>query len=220
MSKDPLHMGELPSVEELDELVGAKKKKPDSEAATLRAETNAKKEERLSKGPKMAPTPPPPPPPEVEDPQPLVDRIYRYRERFPDLKQRNKVSVKSTIEELKDELHYYETQLGGNKANMGMQVFHATMGGLEQATRYYNPLNLNLAGLSQVAKDNEDDFAPIVDELMIKYGSSFYVAPEWRLVLAVGTMVYTVHAANSGNPKVAAALAKMKQMVPDSAPDL
>jgi hypothetical protein len=52
------------------------------------------------------------------------------------------------------------------------------------------------------------DFEPIVDELMIKYGGAAYMPPEYRLVLAVGAMVLTVHMANSGDPALAQAVSK------------
>ena len=40
--------------------------------------------------------------------QSMLDKIGKYKSKFPDLSQRNKVSVKSSIEELQDELHYIE----------------------------------------------------------------------------------------------------------------
>ena len=40
-----------------------------------------------------------------------------------------------------------------------------------------------------------------------------YVGPEMRLAMAVGTLIFTVHSANSGNPAVAQALEKMGQKV-------
>ena len=53
------------------------------------------------------------------------------------------------------------------------------------------------------------DFEPIVDELMIKYGGASYMPPEYRLLLAVGAMVFTVHTANSGDPALAQAMSKV-----------
>ena len=106
---------------------------------------------------------------------------------------------------------------------MGMHVFFMAMAGLEEVTtRYYNPLGLNLSGLTQVARDNGDQFGPILDELMIKYATNMYVGPEMRLAMATATLVYTVHAANSGNPAVAQAMASMTKAVtpPTGAGDL
>jgi len=143
----------------------------------------------------------------------MLDKIEMYRQKFPNLKSRNKLSGKSTSDEIEDELHYCEQQLGQKEGNMGMHLFMMGLAGLEESTRYYNPLNLNLTGLSQVARDNTDQFSPILDELMIKYATNMYVGPEMRLAMATATLVYTVHAANNGNPAVAQAMATMNKTV-------
>ena len=44
----------------------------------------------------------------------LLDKLSAYKERFPHLKSRNKLSGKSTTAEVMDEMHYYESQLGGS----------------------------------------------------------------------------------------------------------
>ena len=60
----------------------------------------------------------------------------------------------------------------------------------------------------------QDEFNPILDELFIKYAVNMYVGPEMRLTMAVATLVYTVHAANSGNVQVARAMAEMSKPAP------
>ena len=70
----------------------------------------------------------------------------------------------------------------------------------------WNPLNLQLQGLGDVTKNNMDRFKPIVDELVIKYTTGMYMGPEMRLVLHVGALVMTVHAANTGSPALSEAL--------------
>ena len=190
----------------------------------MKAETAAKREERLSAKAKESAPPPPassmPPPPKV-DKSAMLDKLEAYRERFPHLKSRNKLSGKSTAEEIADELHYFEQQLGQKEGHMGHHVFHLAMSGIEEVTmNYYNPLGLNLAGLSTVTRQNMDQFSPILDELFIKYGASMSVGPEWRLVMATATLVYTVHSANNGNPAVAEAMAKMNKPMTPKASDL
>ena len=118
-------------------------------------------------------------------------------------------------------MHFIEQQLagGGNGGGgMGMQVLIGAMTGLETITRdYFNPLNMNLSGLGAVTRDNKDQFQDVVDELMIKYGTNMHMGPEMRLALSIGTMMYTVHAANSGDPRVAEVIKKMSR---PSDPDL
>lgn len=221
MSKDPdpLRMSGLDS-DAIEEAVSKRGKSVKTEIAQERVEVAKMKEERLQKKQQIPPppsAPPPPPPPEPEkDRSQLLDKLGQYRERFPELKSRNKIGGRSTVEEIEDELHYVQQQLGSKDSNMGMQVLIACMGGLE----HMNPMGLNLDGLSKVTKDNSAQFEPIIDELVIKYGANMYMAPEWRLCLAVGSMVYTVHTANSGDPRMAAALDKMHRSAPSSSSDL
>ena len=217
---DPLNLGGLdPSA--IAETVGKKAKgSNEGPTAQVRAETAAKKEARLaagksaSAGPSVAPSFAAPPPPPV-DKSGLLDKIGRYRERFPELKSRNKVSVRSSLEEIEDEMHYIEGQLGAGQGNMGVQIFVAACSGLEK----YNPLGLNLDGLGQVARDNSADFAPIIDELLIKYDARLSVGPEVRLCAALGQLVYTVHMTNS-DPRARAAMEKAKQAAKGGGADL
>lgn len=150
---------------------------------------------------------PPNEPPPI-DKSHYLDKITAYRERFPWLKSRNKLSGKSSDDEVLDELAYIETQLGSGQSdgNMGCMVLHGAMAGLEASTAVWNPLGLQLYGLGDITKNNMDKFKPIVDELVIKYTTGMYMGPEMRLVLHVGALVMTVHAANSGSPALSEAL--------------
>ena len=133
--------------------------------------------------------------------QALLDKILQYRERFKSIKKRNNVSIKSSVEELKDEIHYIQSQLGVPERddNPASLALIAAMFGLEQLTeRHYNPLNLDLGGLGQTTKENIDKFEPLLDELMIKHGKQLALSVEWRLALLLGTTVLTVHSANNG----------------------
>ena len=162
--------------------------------------------------------------PTPEMPSHLLDQLSAYRERFPSMKERNKINGKSTYEEIQDEIHYIKSQLGGRRdGNLGFVIFTGTMTALEMTTESYaNPLGLNLKGLGQVSKDNYGEVEAIIDELLINYGTGMYMSPETRLVLAVGAMVATVHMANSGDPKLANTLQAMNQRikVPAAAKDL
>ncbi len=224
MSDDPLFLGGLDR-EIIDEATVKKKmtKKAQDPIAAKNAETAAKREERIASGARGDPGPSsgPPPPTPVQDKSVLLDKITMFRERFPHLKSRNKVSAKSSLDEIEDELHYIEQQLGQRDGHMGEHLLVMAMSGVEHVTaHYWNPLGLNLNGLSKVTKDNSEEFAPILDELFIKYGAQMYVGPEMRLAMALGTLMYTVHSANTGNPTVKAALEKMNKPATVSAQGL
>jgi len=223
-NNDPLELGGLePAV--IEQKVESKKTKPGKAPTELEAQKESRlaaREKRLGTG---APGPAPvssdpksfaPPPQEPElDKSALLDKVLAYRERFPHLKKRNNVSVKSSADDILDELHYIELQLGSRQdGSVGAMVLHGSMVAVESLTRdVWNPLSLNLNGLAKVTKDNMGEFQPILDELMIKYGAGMYMSPETRLVLAVGAMMVTVHSANNGDPRIAQALEKMNQPV-------
>ena len=232
MGDDPLNLGGLPTAAEAEGASSSasttRRKKAElaaekHEATLMRAKTAAAKEERMSK---PAPAPMPAPAPEPVAPEvdrsALLDRIGRYRERFPGLKSRNKLSGKSSTEELEDELHFIEQQLGGSGgSNMGMNILVFAMAGVERVSQdVWNPLGLNLHGLGQVTRDNGDQFQDVVDELMIKYAAGQTMGPEMRLALALGTLMYTVHAANSGDPRMAQVMKAMSAAAPKSDKDL
>lgn len=226
MAPDPLALSEL-DPKNIDASVAASKvkAKPTSELDLKKEERLSQKEQRLAakqahaaSGPSALPPPPP------VDPSKLLDKIAAYKERFPFLKSRNKVSAKSTIEELEDEIHFLELQLGSSKdGSTGTMIFVGAMMGLETVARdVWNPLGLKLQGLGQVAKDNTAEVQDIIDELMIKYSVNFYMQPEYRLVLAVGAMVVTVHSANSGDSRLGDTMKKMSKNItpPASAANL
>ena len=203
-----------------------KKKAEPTEIEVQREQRLQNKEKRMGgpSGPNAPPAPPPPPPVSAEEKSALLDKLGAYRERFPHLKKRNNVTVKSSADDIEDELHYCEVQLGSKQDNnIGGMILHGSMLAIETVHRdVYNPLGLNLNGLAKVTKDNMAEFQPIVDELMIKYSTGLYMGPEMRLVLAMGALVMTVHGANSGDVRIASALEKMNTgvKVPAGADDL
>ena len=224
---DPLSLSDLNPNKIAAEVAEKKiKKKPESTEAELKKEERLMlKEKRMNAPFAASATPPPPPPPvSVEEKSALLDKLGAYRERFPHLKKRNNVTVKSSADDIEDELHYCEMQLGSRQDNnIGGMILHGSMLVIETVHRdVYNPLGLNLNGLAKVTKDNMAEFQPIVDELVIKYSTGLYMGPEMRLVLAMGALVMTVHGANSGDVRIASALEKMNTgvKVPAGAEDL
>jgi hypothetical protein len=212
---DPLALSGLETkvIEEKLAAKNAKGKHP-SELDLMKEQRLKAKEDRLNTFPSKPPTAPEKPSAKpVEDPQKLLDKIGAYRERFPNLKTRNpKLSAKSSVDEMQDELHFLEMQLGTSKdTSLGNMLFIGTMVGIETITQRYNPLNLHLEGLGKVAKDNIEQFTPLVDELMIKHSANIYVSPEARLMLSVASLVMTVHSANSGDPRLAEAIKRVSQ---------
>lgn len=229
-NNDPLGLAEL-EPERIQTKIDMrdKKIKLPNELEVQKESRLAEKEKRLSSvaapaGKKVTSELPPPAPQPPKDRSVLLDKITAYRERFPHLKKRNNLSAKSSVEEILDELHYCELQLGsqGGSQNIGATVLYGTMLGLERVTNdYWNPLGLNLTGIGTVTQQNMDQFQPILDELMIKHNAGVYTSPEWRLALAIGATVMTVNAANQ-NPEMARAVKSMNMAVnkPAGAADL
>ena len=228
---DPLNLAEL-DPNEIQSKIDARDNKPRKPPTELELQKEARlteREKRLAadRHKKTTPTsqiPAAAPPPPKLDRSVLLDKIAAYRDRFPSLKKRNNVSAKSTYEEIEDELHYIELQLGsqGGGQSFGATIMYGSMVCLEKFTHeYWNPLGLNLTGLGAITQQNMDQFQPIIDELMIKHNAGMYTSPEWRLALAIGATVITVNAANS-NPEMARAVKGMNQAVsvPSNSNDL
>ena len=211
---DPLNLIELDPVmlsAAQEERVAAKKKGGASSSKAPSEPKEMKKQKEVVAA--MAETPQElPPPPSPEELRVMLDKIGAYKERFPNLKSRNKKL--STPEEIEDELHYIQLQLGSStqSGNFGALALCTAMTCLERSTEFYNPLNLDLRGLGAVTKQNMHEFQPIIDELMIKYNTGLYAPPELRLAMAIGATVLTVHAANQ-NPEVAKAVRAMHKTV-------
>ena len=211
---DPLNLIELDPVmlsAAQEERVAAKKKGGASSSKAPSEPKETKKQKEVVAA--MAETPQElPPPPSPEELRVMLDKIGAYKERFPNLKSRNKKL--STPEEIEDELHYIQLQLGSStqSGNFGALALCTAMTCLERSTEFYNPLNLDLRGLGAVTKQNMHEFQPIIDELMIKYNTGLYAPPELRLAMAIGATVLTVHAANQ-NPEVAKAVRAMHKTV-------
>lgn len=221
---DPLELGEL-DPEHIAARISEREGKPKRDPTELEVQKEsrlAEKEKRLAASRQRAtkensePPPTAPPPPKYDKSQ-LLDKLQAYKERFPNLKKRNNISGKSSLEEIEDELHYYELQLGsqGGGQQLSSTVLYGSMIGLERLTEYWNPLGLNLSGLGAVTQQNMEQFQPILDELMIKHDAGMYTSPEWRLALAIGATVMTVNAANQ-NPEMARAMKSVN--TPVSAP--
>ncbi|KAJ1620103.1 hypothetical protein T492DRAFT_915447 [Pavlovales sp. CCMP2436] len=157
---------------------------------------------------------------EFEERQSLLDRIGKYRERFPKLKKRNgTLSIKSSLMELHDEVHYVEQQLGredsgpAGSLKPGNLAFLAAMYGIEYGVQAYNPLNLQVRGLGQTVQASLKTFEPLLNEFMIKHNMDVSASVELRIVMLVVTTVTTVHLANTGQggllQRLDPALAKM-----------
>ena len=183
--------------------------------AVDKAMSKQQKPAKLPPAPKPPPAPKAPPKPskaemdrmieedEYEDRQVALDKVMKYRQRFPELKSRNRnLSIKSSLMELLDEVHFIEEQMGTRDdaglmrpANM---VFIAGMYGLEHGAQVWNPLNLKLQGLGQTVQASLAEFEPLIDEFCIKHGMELAASVEVRILGMVAMTVATVHAANTG----------------------
>jgi hypothetical protein len=137
--------------------------------------------------------------------QTMLDKIGKYRERFPKLKKRNgTLSIKSSLIELDDELHYIEQQLGAAETGPAGALKPANMCligamyGIEMGSTVYNPLKLQLKGLGQTTQASIKTFEPLLDEFMIKHAMDMSASVEFRIGMLLVTTVLTVHMANSG----------------------
>ena len=192
--------------------------------AKQRADTAAKAEARKSakaatkaaaKTPAPAPTTAAPAPAaaattEKEAKHKLLKRIEGYRKLCADLKPSGRAwcTASSSLQDIEDEVASAQHQLGEQPTTgLGVDLVVQALSGLEIFTRSYNPFALNLNGLGEISRLKQAEFAPLVEEFMIKHGASLSLPVEARLVVTIGGIVAFVHMANT-NPEVAEALAK------------
>lgn len=143
---------------------------------------------------------------EYEERQRLLDKVMKYRERFPKLKKRNgTLTIKSSLAELYDECHFIEDQLGrddftpgGSTLKPANMALIGTMHGLEIGSQHFNPLNLNLTGLGATTQASIKQFEPLLDEFCIKNNLNMSASVEFRICAMIVTTVVSVHMANSG----------------------
>ena len=134
-NKDPLDLGGLDPAN-IAKVIDAKssKGKMPTELEIKKEARLADKEKRISQGlsagksggnQATVETSPPAHFEQVVDKSSLLDRLGAYRERFLNLKKRNNVTAKSGVEDILDELHYCEVQLG--RQHVGCTLLHGTM---------------------------------------------------------------------------------------------
>lgn len=188
--------------------------------AKQRAETAAKAEARkAAKASKPAVVKAPAPAPaaaaavaaetEREAKHKLLKRVEGYRKLKPGLKPCGRAwcTASSSMQDIEDEVASAQHQLGEQPTTgLATNFLVSSLAAFEVLTQTYNPMALNLKGLGDFSKMKEAEFAPLVEEFMIKHGASLSLPVEVRIVMAIGSIVSLVHIANT-NPAVAEALA-------------
>jgi len=186
--------------------------------AKQRAETAAKAEARKAakaskpavvKPPASAPAPAAAADTEREAKHKLLKRVEGYRKLKPGLKPCGRAwcTASSAMQDIEDEVASAQHQLGEQPTTgLATNFLVNSLAAFEVLTQTYNPMALNLKGLGDFSKMKEAEFAPLVEEFMIKHGASLSLPVEVRIVMAIGSVVSLVHIANT-NPAVAEALA-------------
>lgn len=139
---------------------------------------------------------------EREDRANLIRKIHAYQKKFP---QRLKGIIltpakeaKADVEDLKRVVLDIEHELGkGASAKMltSLHVFGLVQ--FEETTKVWNPLNLRIENLGQVAQSNaEQVLEPLWEEFAIKHSEWFSQSVETRLIMATAEMIAVVHRMN------------------------
>jgi len=139
----------------------------------------------------------------------LLKRVEGYRKLKPGLKPCGRAwcTASSAMQDIEDEVASAQHQLGEQPTTgLATNFLVNSLAAFEVLTQTYNPMALNLKGLGDFSKMKEAEFAPLVEEFMIKHGASLSLPVEVRIVMAIGSVVSLVHIANT-NPAVAEALA-------------
>lgn len=213
------------NIEAAERAEAANKFASEGPLAKQRADTAAKAEARKSAKAASKPaakTPAPAPAPaaaattERETKLKLLKKLEGYRKLQPNLRPCGSAWCKATssLQDIEEEVASAQHQLGEQPTTgLGTDLVIQALSGLEIFTRSYNPLALNLHGLGEISRFKKAEFAPLVEEFMIKHGASLSLPVEARLAVTIGGIVAFVHMANT-NPEVAEALAKQVNAPP------
>lgn len=150
---------------------------------------------------------------ELEEKQEVVRRIKQYYAKFPERITTpipKNLSTKMKLETLKETLRSVELDMSCagavDTAAAGLAV---TLGGLQQLTQFFNPLNLQLSGpradLAGTFAAQKATWRPLIEEFAIKYERWLATSIEKRLLFYVAGLVLLVDRANKEAPAMAEA---------------
>ena len=128
-----------------------------------------------------------------------IDYIYKFKklEKI-GIRTSQQYSMNSNLEEMRNE--YLRLKRGrevDNSVKFQRKMLMACVTGIEFLNNKFDPFDVKLEGWSESVNDNVNDYDEIFEELYDKYNTKTKVAPELKLLFALGGSAFMFHLTNT-----------------------
>jgi hypothetical protein len=128
-----------------------------------------------------------------------IDYIYKFKklEKI-GIRTSQQYSMNSNLEEMRNEfLRLKRGREVDNSIKFQRKMLMACVTGIEFLNNKFDPFDVKLDGWSESVNDNVNDYDEIFEELYDKYNTKTKVAPELKLMFALGGSAFMFHLTNT-----------------------
>ena len=124
-----------------------------------------------------------------------IDMLYKFRKlEGQGIRTTMNYNMNSNLEDMRTEYYKLKKQRETeNSVKFQRKILMAAVTGAEFLNNKFDPFDVKLDGWSESINDNINDFDEIFEELAEKYTGSTEMAPEIKLVMAIGGSAFMFH---------------------------
>ena len=124
-----------------------------------------------------------------------IDMLYKFRKlEGQGIRTTMNYNMNSNLEDMRTEYYKLKKQRETeNSVKFQRKILMAAVTGAEFLNNKFDPFDVKLDGWSESVNDNINDFDEIFEELAEKYTGSSEMAPELKLVMAIGGSAFMFH---------------------------
>jgi hypothetical protein len=128
-----------------------------------------------------------------------IDYIYKFKKLENNgIRTSQQYSMNSNLEEMRNEyLRLKRQREVDNSVKFQRKMLMACVTGIEFLNSKFDPFDVKLDGWSESVNDNVNDYDEIFEELYDKYNTKTNVAPELKLMFALGGSAFMFHLTNT-----------------------
>jgi hypothetical protein len=124
-----------------------------------------------------------------------IDMLYKFRKlEGQGIRPTMNYNMNSNLEDMRSEYYKLKKQRENeNSVKFQRKILMAAVTGAEFLNNKFDPFDIKLDGWSESVNDSINDFDEIFEELAEKYGGKSEMAPELKLVMAIGGSAFMFH---------------------------
>jgi hypothetical protein len=128
-----------------------------------------------------------------------IDYIYKFKKLENNgIRTSQQYSMNSNLEEMRNEyLRLKRQREVDNSVKFQRKMLMACVTGIEFLNSKFDPFDVKLDGWSESVNDNVNDYDEIFEELYDKYNTKTNIAPELKLMFALGGSAFMFHLTNT-----------------------